>query len=76
MATEYEWLIGVGIMFGLAFSMSYLTYGSMESFFAFLLIFNGFVCWAELLPLWTLILNILILTFMMYFSVRKRGGGI
>ena len=73
MAVEYEWIIGVGIMFGFAFSMSYIFYGDLDSFFAFLLIFNGFVCWAELLPLWTLILNILILTFIIYFSLRSGG---
>jgi len=70
---EYEWLIGLGLMFGFALSMSAITFKSMESFFAFLLIFNGFVCWAELLPLWTLVLNIIILTFIMYLSITKRS---
>jgi len=69
---EYNWLIGLGLMFGFAISMSYITYRTIESFFAFLLIFNGFVCWSELLPLWTLILNIIILTFMMYFTINKK----
>jgi len=72
MSTEYEWLIGIGLMFGLAFGMSLLTYQTIETFFAFLTIFNSFVVWAELLPLWTLIVNILILTFMMYLSITKR----
>jgi len=70
---EYEWLIGLGLMFGFALVMSTITFKSMESFFAFLLIFNGFVCWAELLPLWTLVLNIIILTFIMYLSITKRS---
>lgn len=74
MITEYDWLIGIGIMFGFALSMSYITYGTIESFFAFLTMFSGFVCWSELLPMWVLILNILILTFIMYFSLIKRGN--
>lgn len=74
MSVEYEWLIGVGIMFGFAFAMSYITYRTLGSFFAFLLFFNSFVVWAELLPLWTLVVNILIVTFMMYLSITSKRG--
>lgn len=70
-----EWILGVGIMFGLAFVMTTLTFNSMSCFFIWLTIFNAFVVWAGLLPLWTLILCIVILTTVIYFEMSDKKGG-
>lgn len=71
----FEWILGVGIMFGLAFVMNVLTFDSMSSFFIWLTIFCAIVVWADLLPLWVLILCILVLTAIMYFESKNRGSG-
>lgn len=70
--TGMEWLLGAGIMFGLAIVMSFITKKTTVSFLAWLFIFNGFVVASELLPLWTLILTLVVLTISVYFEIK--GG--
>ena len=70
----FEWMLGIGIMFGLAFVMTVLTFSNIICFFIWLTIFNAFVVWAGLLPLWTLILCIIILTTVIFFEMNKRKG--
>jgi len=65
-----EWIIGAGLMFGLALILNYYTFESLKGFFVFLTIFNAFVIWAGLLPFWTLILNLIILTYLMYIELK------
>ena len=72
--TEYDWIIGLSLMFGLALVMTKLTFESLSSFFVFLTIFNGFVVYGNLLPLWTLILNIVILSIIMYNELSNQRG--
>lgn len=72
----FEWILGVGIMFGLAFIMTTLTFTNMSCFFVWLTIFDAFVVWAGLLPLWTLILCIVILTVIIYFEINDKGKGV
>ena len=72
----YEWMLGLGIMFGLAIVMTALTFNNMSSFFSWLTIFCGFVVWGGLLDLWVLILCIIALTVVIYFEMKdnKREG--
>ena len=69
---SYEWIIGISLMFGLALVLNHYTFEDMKGFFVFLTLFNAFVVWGDLLPYWTLILNIIILTFVMYFEVNSK----
>jgi len=71
----FEWMLGIGIMFGLALVMTILTFNNLSCFFVWLTIFNAFVVWAGLLPLWTLILCIVILTVVIYFEAINKNGG-
>ena len=41
--TEYDWIIGLSIMFGLALVLNKFTFESLPSFFVFLTVFNAFV---------------------------------
>jgi len=68
-----EWLLGLGIMFGLALFLNYLTYKDNIAFFIYLTIFNGFMVWAGLLPLWTLVVCIMILTTIIYMQLKSQG---
>lgn len=65
------WIIGISLMFGLALILNYYTFESLTGFFVFLTLFNAFVVWANLLPFWTIILNIVILTYLMYVELRS-----
>jgi len=69
---SYEWIFGIALMFGLAFVLNHLTFEDSKGFFIFLTLFNAFVVYGNLLPYWTLILNIIILTFIMYFELNKK----
>ena len=41
-----DWMLGLGIMFGLAFVMTFLTESKeLDSFFIWLMLFCGFVVW-------------------------------
>lgn len=68
-----DWIIGVGLMFVLAFLMTYLTYKDLTAFFLYLTIFNGFMVWGNMLPLWTLVVNILVTTVILYFQFKSQG---
>lgn len=65
-----EWIIGVGLMFGLAFIFMFLTKKTISSFFVWLVIFNGFMVWGGLLELWTLVLTLIILVAVIYLEVK------
>lgn len=60
-------------MFGLALVLTHYTSQDLKGFMMFLTLFNAFVVWGDLLPYWTLILNIVILCFIMYLELSKKG---
>ena len=72
--TSYDWIIGIGLTFGLALVLNKITFESLEGFFVFLTFFNAFVVYGGLLPLWSLILNIVILSIVMYNHLSNKGG--
>ena len=67
-------MIGLGLMFGLALVMNALTFEKATSFFVWLTIFNAFVVWGGLLPLWSLVLCLIILKIVIYFELQNKGG--
>ena len=72
----YEWMIGLGMMFGLALVMTVLTIDSVSGFFGWLLIFCGFVVYGGLLPLWVLVICIIAFSTVLFFEMsNKKGGG-
>jgi len=70
----YDWLIGIGIMFGLALVMNLITFNKTTSFFVWLTIFNAFVVWGGLLDMWTLVLCVIVLTIVIYMEVQRKGS--
>lgn len=70
-----EWLLGLGLMFGLAFVMNAITFNRTNSFFVWLTVFNAFMVWGGLLPLWTLVLSVIILTTIIYLEMMSQGKG-
>lgn len=70
-----EWILALGIMFGLAFVLNALTFNEISSFFIWLTIFCAFVVWGGLLPLWSLVLCIIILTAILFFEMKDKGNG-
>jgi len=69
-------MLGLGIMFGLAFVMTALTSKNVNVFFIWLTVFCAFVVWGGLLPLWVLVLNVVVLTVIIYSEIKdKKIGG-
>ncbi|TET57866.1 MAG: hypothetical protein E3J52_09620 [Promethearchaeota archaeon] len=68
-------MIGLGLMFGLAFIMNLITFNKTNSFFVWLVIFNAIMVWGGLLELWTLILCIIILCVIIFFEMKTNKGG-
>jgi len=66
----YEWLIGLGLMFGFGLTLSYLTDELDKTFFGYMTMMNAFVVWMELLPLWTLVISLLILLMIVILNLR------
>ena len=70
-----EWILGLGLMFALAMVMMVISgFKSLSSFFAFLSIFNAFMVWGALLPLWTLVVNLIVLTLILFFQFKSQGA--
>ena len=72
--TGIDWMLGIGIMFGLAYVLYSLTSDNIKVFFIWLAIINGFVVLGGLSPLWTLVLNMLILCVVVYMEIKERGA--
>lgn len=68
-----EWIIGIGLMFGLAFMFMFLTKKTVNSFLVWLVIFNAFMVWSELLKLWTLVLTLIILVIVIFFEIKNNS---
>lgn len=72
--TPTNLIIGLSLTFGLAIVLTYLTYKDIETFFCFLTIFDGFSVWSGLLPLWSLVLCLILLVFIVGNNIKKRGS--
>jgi hypothetical protein len=71
---DIDWLIGLGLMIGLALLFTYITYKDIITFFVWLNIFGGFVVWAQLLPLWIVVINLVVMTLILFntfFSTKR-----
>ena len=68
-----EWILGAGIMFGLAFALTVMTKKTSMAFVVWLLVFNSFVVLAGLLPVWTLILCIIMVVVAIFLDFKGRG---
>ena len=68
----FEWIIGIGLAFGLALVLNYLTYNDLETFFIFLTVFIAFMVWVDFLPLWTVIICLIVLIVIAYTNVKRK----
>lgn len=71
---DYSWLLGLAIMFGLALVLNSMTFKDMKGFFVFLTVFNALVVYGNLLPLWSLILNLILLVIILYNEINQKRG--
>lgn len=71
-----DWIIGVGLMFGLALVMTFLTQKSSIAFAVWLMIFSAFVVVGGLLPLWVLVLCIIFVVISLYIEMKSGIGGV
>lgn len=69
----FEWLIGLGFMFGFGLALTFLQDVSIESFLGFETLMSAFVVWWDYLPLWVLIVNLLVLVFIVITEIKNRS---
>ena len=72
--TGMEWILGVGIMFGLAFVLTIMSKKTSSAFAIWLLFFNIFVVLGGLLPIWTLYLCIILMVIAVFLDFRRGSG--
>lgn len=72
-ASDIDWVIGLGLMFGLALLFTIILKGDMQVFFSWAYIMNGLVVWGGLLKGWTLILNTILIIILLFVNVKNRG---
>lgn len=68
----YDWLLGVGLIFGFALFLMFLIKTDMKGFFLLATLIDVFVVYAGLLDAWTLIAFLIVDVFIIYYS-RRRG---
>jgi len=68
---ETDWIIGIALVFGLALVFTTLTEKNLVNFFVFLTIFNTFMVWNGFLTLWSIVLDLIILTVIAYLTIRE-----
>ena len=72
--TGFEWIIGLGLAFGLALIFTVLTSQDFNTFLVWITIFIGFTVWGGLLPLWVLIVCIILLVIVIYLEIKDKGS--
>ena len=69
-----EWILGLGIVFGLAFVFTILTQQDIMGFLIFITIFICFAVWSELLEVWTLVISLIAIVGVVYMELQNRRG--
>ena len=67
-------MMGLGLMFILAFFMTYITYRNIRTFIIWLTLFSGFMVYAGLLDLWVMILCIIGMAIVIILKLFNKGG--
>ena len=68
----YEWIIGIALVFVLALIFTIIIDAELYGFFAFLTFFDALVVWGALLPLWSLIVCVIMLTVSVYLKIQEN----
>lgn len=72
----YEWILGLGLCFGLSFLLTMITEKSSLGFLVYFVMFNAFVVWADLLELYTLVASFTVLIIVIFIRLRNRSRGV
>ena len=67
-----EWILGLGIVFGLAFVFTILTQQDTLGFLIFVTIFICFAVWSGLLEVWTLVISLMTVVGLVYIELQNR----
>ena len=67
-----EWILGLGIVFGLAFVFTMLTQQDAMGFLIFVTIFVCFAVWSGLLEVWTLVISLIAVVGVVYMELQNR----
>ena len=73
-SADMNWIIGLGIMIGIAFFLNFFTTNSFKGFLIFLTFSCGFMVYAGIINTWVLILCIIITVIVMVPSMQGNLG--
>lgn len=71
----YDWILGLGLIFGLAFFLMFLLKADMKSYFPLATLFSVFVVYAGLLDAWVMVILLIIDVIIVFFTLKNRGRG-
>jgi len=72
----YDWILGIGLMFGLALAFAMMVQKEFAiGLVVFLFMFAGFLVWAAILPAWIMIMMLMFVVILVYLKI-KMGVGI
>jgi hypothetical protein len=79
-SVEYDWLIAVGILIGVSLFLTMISDDSFDTdvFFIYMCIVNAFIVSADLFPMWTQVLLLLVVVGLAIIKLRQNqyNGGI
>jgi len=73
---DFTTIFGIGFVFGLSFMFTVISTKSISGFILWLCIFIGFAVWFGLLPLWTLILNVIAVIVIMIMKIKNYRSNV
>jgi hypothetical protein len=70
----YDWILGLGLVFGLALFLMFFMKSDMRGFFPLATIICVFVVYAGLLESWVLIALMIVDVVIIFYEVKMKGG--
>ena len=72
---EYDWILGVGLTFGLPFLLMFITKADMKGYFVFATMISAFVVYGGLLDVWVMILLLVVDVIVVIIDLKSRMRG-
>lgn len=72
--SEITWIVGLGLLFALALTMNYLLRGNLKTLILWIMIFDSFMVWTDLLDSWTIILCLIFSFGIIFYQVNENRG--
>lgn len=72
-STLLDLMLGLGISFGVSFIFTAITEPNAVTFALFYILFSSVIVYTELLPIWVIYANLIILSVIAYIKIKGYG---